>query len=105
MQGSEHLVVVVGQGHHSAGGVQKLRPAVEQLLGQRGLAFTPGRPNPGCLWVELGAAAAAPRGLLARLRSLLGRLFPAGGCGMFAAGTAVLFAGFVVALVISPRVD
>ena len=33
MQGLEHLVVVLGQGHHSAGGVQRIRPAAEQLPG------------------------------------------------------------------------
>ena len=85
-QGLEHLVVVVGQGHHSAGGVQRIRPAAEQLLRECGLAFSPGRPNAGCLWVELPAGAAAPRGFFARIRALLGRLCPGGGCGMFAAG-------------------
>ena len=79
-------MVVVGQGHHSAGGVQRIRPAAEQLLRERGLAFSPGRPNAGCLWVELPAGAPAPRGFLARVRALLCRLCPAGGCGMFAAG-------------------
>ncbi|KAK9824832.1 hypothetical protein WJX81_003648 [Elliptochloris bilobata] len=85
-EGLEHLVVIVGQGHHSAGGVQRIRPAAEQLLRERGLAFMPGRPNAGCLWVELPAAAPAPRGLFARVKAFLRRLFPAGGCGMFAAG-------------------
>ncbi len=40
--------MVYGQGHHSAGGVQRLKPAVEAFLGEQGLEYVPGRPNPGC---------------------------------------------------------
>ncbi len=46
--------MVYGQGHHSAGGVQRLKPAVEAFLGEQGLEYVPGRPNPGCgrrLWM------------------------------------------------------
>ena len=52
-QGRAHLVVIVGQGHHSKDGVQHLKPAIELLAQQRGIPCTADRPRPGCLWLEL----------------------------------------------------
>ena len=52
-QGRSHLVVIVGQGHHSKDGVQHLKPAIEMLAQQRGLPCTYGKPRPGCLWLDL----------------------------------------------------
>ena len=50
------LVFIVGVGNHSAGGVVKLKPAIEKLMEQYCLACTPGVPRKGCLYVELDAA-------------------------------------------------
>jgi hypothetical protein len=41
------LVVIYGQGHHSQGGVAKIKPAVLQLLADEGFTAQEGVPNAG----------------------------------------------------------
>ncbi|GLC34753.1 hypothetical protein PLESTB_001159700 [Pleodorina starrii] len=50
--GQARLVLVVGRGLHSAGGVAKLRPAIEQLVRRHNVRVTAGAPNAGCITVE-----------------------------------------------------
>ena len=38
---------IVGKGNHSAGGVQKLKPAIEQLAQEERLTCIPNKPNEG----------------------------------------------------------
>ena len=49
MQGKEHVVFIVGKGTHSAGGVQKLKPAIEQLAVEERLTCIPNKPTEGAL--------------------------------------------------------
>lgn len=50
--GQSRLVLVVGRGLHSAGGMAKLRPAMQSLLMRHNLRATVGVPNEGCITVE-----------------------------------------------------
>ena len=53
-QGKHDLVFIVGRGNHSAGGVQKLKPAVEQLAREERLTAIPNKPSQGphaCVFV------------------------------------------------------
>jgi len=50
------LVVIVGRGNHSAGGVQKVKPAMEKLIREHRLRVAIGSPNEGCITVFLGHA-------------------------------------------------
>eukprot|EP00128_Syssomonas_multiformis_P007734 Colp12_sorted_trinity150504_noHs@32744 len=50
--GEDHLIVIVGAGNHSADGIPKIKPAIEQLMKDHSLTCTPNKPNKGCLYVE-----------------------------------------------------
>ncbi|CAG8492294.1 119_t:CDS:2, partial [Ambispora leptoticha] len=49
---AKNLVIIVGKGNHSIGGVSKLKPAVAELINKYQIRCTPNRPNPGCLFLE-----------------------------------------------------
>jgi hypothetical protein len=51
--GGRDLVLIYGQGHHSAGGVAKIKPAVLQLLREGGWEAREGVPNGGCCSVHV----------------------------------------------------
>lgn len=53
MQGKDHLVFIVGKGNHSRDGVQKLKPAIEELAREECLTCIPNKPNAGCVYVIL----------------------------------------------------
>jgi DNA-nicking Smr family endonuclease len=53
-RGEKQLIVIVGRGNHSAGGVQKVKPAMEQLIQRHRLRVAVGSPNEGCLTIFLG---------------------------------------------------
>ncbi len=55
------LCIIYGQGHHSVGNVQKIKPAVLELLSQSGAwcDVREGVPNPGCVTVKVLPAARA----------------------------------------------
>ncbi|KXZ53245.1 hypothetical protein GPECTOR_7g1139 [Gonium pectorale] len=55
--GLQKMVLIVGRGLHSEGGVSRLRPAVEGLVRRHNLRVTPGVPNQGCITVEFVSAA------------------------------------------------
>lgn len=57
-------------GHHSKDGIQHLQPAILQLAQQRGLPCTPGKPRPGCLWLDLPQPSGA-NSFMALLRRLV----------------------------------
>jgi hypothetical protein len=64
--GGRELSIIYGQGHHSAGGVAKIKPAVLSLLREGGWLAREGVPNPG-------AAPAPARGrALRKTRTLPG---------------------------------
>lgn len=52
-QGNEYLIFIVGKGNHSAGGVQRLKPAIEKLAQEEQLSYIPDKPHDGCVWVVL----------------------------------------------------
>ncbi|KAK8034757.1 SMR domain-containing protein [Apiospora rasikravindrae] len=51
-RGQTHLHVIVGQGHHSAGHVQKIKPRVEQVCRELGLHYAT-EENAGRIYVDL----------------------------------------------------
>jgi DNA-nicking Smr family endonuclease len=51
-RGATHLHVIVGKGNHSVNHIQKLKPAVEQLCQERGLAYKT-EANEGRIYVDL----------------------------------------------------
>lgn len=51
-RGQTHLHVIVGQGHHSAGHVQKIKPRVEQVCRELGLNYAT-EDNAGRIYVDL----------------------------------------------------
>ncbi|KAK6834291.1 hypothetical protein PG987_008985 [Apiospora arundinis] len=51
-RGQTHLHVIVGQGHHSAGHVQKIKPRVEQVCRELGLHYAT-EDNAGRIYVDL----------------------------------------------------
>lgn len=51
-RGDDHIYVIVGKGNHSAGGVTKIKPAVEKLLRAQGLQFN-SEQNAGRIIVQL----------------------------------------------------
>ncbi|KAF2397894.1 DUF1771-domain-containing protein [Trichodelitschia bisporula] len=51
-RGTRGLHVIVGKGNHSAGGVARIRPAAEEMLGQMGLGWRV-EENEGRIWVDL----------------------------------------------------
>ncbi|KAK3954203.1 hypothetical protein QBC32DRAFT_336848 [Pseudoneurospora amorphoporcata] len=51
-RGQTHLHVIVGKGHHSAGGVRKIAPRVEQVCREMGLNFA-AEENEGRIYVDL----------------------------------------------------
>ncbi|KAJ5682482.1 hypothetical protein N7462_005647 [Penicillium macrosclerotiorum] len=58
--GQNHLHVIVGKGHHSAGHVQKIKPRVEQVCRELGLQFAT-EENAGRIYVNLtGGEAVMP---------------------------------------------
>jgi DNA-nicking Smr family endonuclease len=52
VRGDTQVVFIVGRGLHSAGGVVKIRPAVEQLIEKHSLRCLPDQPHAGCLTVQ-----------------------------------------------------
>ncbi|TLS23831.1 hypothetical protein PpBr36_08784 [Pyricularia pennisetigena] len=59
-RGQRHLHVIVGKGNHSAGGVQKIKPRVEQVCRELGLDYAT-EANDGRIYVDLtGAKVGAP---------------------------------------------
>ncbi|EHA49132.1 hypothetical protein MCOR27_000851 [Pyricularia oryzae] len=59
-RGQRHLHVIVGKGNHSAGGVQKIKPRVEQVCRELGLDYAT-EANDGRIFVDLtGAKVGAP---------------------------------------------
>lgn len=62
-RGDDRLCVIVGKGIHSAGNVAKLKPAVEKVLGQKGLNWEYGQGNEGVMVVRLagGVSAGTPQ--------------------------------------------
>lgn len=58
-RGQTHLHVIVGKGHHSAGGVQKIKPRVEQVCRELGLRYET-EENAGRIYVNLGGGDARP---------------------------------------------
>lgn len=53
--GKAQLNFIVGQGKHSANGVARIKPAVEEWLQKQDIAYVPGPGNPGLLIVTLVA--------------------------------------------------
>jgi hypothetical protein len=51
-QGQTHLHVIVGKGNHSVNHVQKIKPCVEQLCQELGLAFQT-EQNEGRMYIDL----------------------------------------------------
>lgn len=51
--GQTHLYAIVGKGHHSAGGVQKLKPKVEELCQELGLRYETDEDNTGRIIINL----------------------------------------------------
>jgi hypothetical protein len=51
-RGQEHLHAIVGQGHHSANHVQKLKPKVEELCRELGLQYRT-EENAGRIYINL----------------------------------------------------
>ncbi|EGF81651.1 hypothetical protein BATDEDRAFT_16402, partial [Batrachochytrium dendrobatidis JAM81] len=47
------LVVIVGKGLHSVGGVAKIKPAIVELMQKHGISATMDTPNAGCITVHL----------------------------------------------------
>ncbi|KAF2858228.1 DUF1771-domain-containing protein [Piedraia hortae CBS 480.64] len=59
--GQTHLHVIVGQGNHSAGHVQKIKPKVEQICAELGLQQHT-EPNQGRIFIDLtGGQAGGPQ--------------------------------------------
>lgn len=59
--GVSHLYAIVGKGHHSARGVQKLKPAVEKLCRELGLNYATDEENTGRILINLqGGEAVMP---------------------------------------------
>ena len=56
-QGKDHLVFIVGKGTHSAGGVQKLKPAIEELAREERLTCIPNKPTEGAHQASLSCPA------------------------------------------------
>jgi DNA-nicking Smr family endonuclease len=50
--GKFYALIIVGAGHHSEGGIAKIKPEVKKWLQDRGVKF--GVQNIGCFWVDLG---------------------------------------------------
>lgn len=60
--GQTHLHAIVGQGHHSAGHVQKIKPKVEELCRELGLKYRT-EENAGRIYINLqGGEPIAPGG-------------------------------------------
>ncbi|KAI5840516.1 smr domain-containing protein [Morchella snyderi] len=60
-RGDDHIHVIVGKGNHSAGGVTKIKPAVEKLLRAQGLQFN-SEQNEGRILVQLREGGGAGQG-------------------------------------------
>ncbi|EPX73170.1 SMR and DUF1771 domain-containing protein [Schizosaccharomyces octosporus yFS286] len=58
-RGEGHLHVIVGQGHHSVNHVEKLKPAVMQMLDQNNFRYSH-EPNEGRIYVSLPHSGGAP---------------------------------------------
>lgn len=58
-RGQTHLHVIVGKGNHSAGGVQKIKPRVEQVCRELGLQYET-EENAGRIYVNLQGGEARP---------------------------------------------
>jgi hypothetical protein len=78
LQGKEHLVFIVGKGNHSAGGVQKLKPAIEKLAQEERLTCIPNKPHDGCVYVILEGEGKVMDGVAAffkKVASLFRKIF------------------------------
>ncbi|BDA43507.1 Smr domain-containing protein C11H11.03c [Coccomyxa sp. Obi] len=69
-EGKEHLIFIVGKGNHSAGGVQKLKPAIEKLSQEEGLSCIPDKPHDGCVWVVLDGEGKVADGVAAFFKGI-----------------------------------
>ncbi|EIE22486.1 DUF1771-domain-containing protein [Coccomyxa subellipsoidea C-169] len=77
-EGKEYLVFIVGKGNHSAGGVQKLKPAIEKLAQEERLTCIPNKPHDGCVYVILEGEGKVMDGLAAffkGIKSLFRKIF------------------------------
>lgn len=52
-KGATHVVVIVGAGIHSQGGIAKIKPAAIALFQKLKVVATVDKPNHGCIYVEL----------------------------------------------------
>ncbi|EKJ73507.1 hypothetical protein NXS19_009203 [Fusarium pseudograminearum] len=59
-KGQTHLYAIVGKGHHSAGGVQKLKPKVEELCQELGLRYETDEDNTGRIIINLQGGQPVP---------------------------------------------
>lgn len=60
-RGDDHINVIVGKGNHSAGGIAKIKPAVEKILRAQGLQFN-SEQNAGKIIVQLREGGGAGQG-------------------------------------------
>ncbi|RFN43917.1 hypothetical protein FIE12Z_11824 [Fusarium flagelliforme] len=58
--GQTHLYAIVGKGNHSAGGVQKLKPKVEELCQELGLRYETDEDNTGRIIINLQGGQPVP---------------------------------------------
>jgi hypothetical protein len=58
--GQTHLYAIVGKGNHSAGGVQKLKPKVEELCQELGLRYETDEGNTGRIIINLQGGQPVP---------------------------------------------
>ncbi|KAL9949421.1 hypothetical protein D7B24_003787 [Verticillium nonalfalfae] len=63
-RGQSHVYAIVGKGHHSERGIQKLKPAVEKLCREMGLNYATDEHNTGRILINLqgGEAVLPPQG-------------------------------------------
>lgn len=52
-RGQAHLVAIVGKGNHSSGGVQRIKPKVEELCQELGLQYRTDEDNVGRIIINL----------------------------------------------------
>lgn len=52
-RGQTHLIAIVGKGNHSSGGVQKIKPKVEEVCRELGLQYRTDEDNVGRIFINL----------------------------------------------------
>ncbi|KAH8171983.1 smr domain-containing protein [Sarocladium implicatum] len=60
-RGIVHLYAIVGKGHHSTGGVQKIKPKVEELCQELGLRYHTDEENEGRIFINLQGGEPQPK--------------------------------------------